>query len=259
MCIKIIKKYNILVFRRKPVWWYADDIKMFSSVTVVGVIRTVKSHFFLYRLISIENFSAERKSWVNNCWDIFPYVKHNSSTIFITVKSKWWMKTFKNWPSGKLSCSLLSDTIKISIEPLICSPRISNLFLIEFTFRCPNINLLILLIQIFLRDSLTSDYKTVESSDALFSSLKLSLLDLKFQLPSIKFSKFFANRVLAFLFKCNFFIWSWFSFKSSFSINPIFSRLQIFLSLEFESARNFSRYLLSFWMIILEKDIAGNS
>ena len=98
------------------------------------------------------------------------------------------MKTFKNWPSGKLSCSLLSDTIEISIEPLICSSRISNLLLIEFTFRCPNINLLILLIQIFLRHSLTSDCKTVESSDALFSSLKLSLLDLKFQLPSIKFS-----------------------------------------------------------------------
>ena len=45
-----------------------------------------------------------------------------------------------------------------------------------------------------------------ESSDAPFSSLKISLLNLKFQLPSIKFSKFFANRVLPFLFRYNLFV-----------------------------------------------------
>ena len=104
----------------------------------------------------------------------------------------------KNWPSGKLSFSFVSGAIKISIEPLICSLRIAKLFLWDLTFRCPNINLLILLIRIFLRDFLTSDRKTVESSDAPFSYLKIFLSDLKFQLPSIKFSKFFANRVLTF-------------------------------------------------------------
>ena len=116
--------------------------------------------------------------------------------------------------------------------------------------------LLILLIRIFLREFLTSDCKIVESSDAPFSSVKTSLSNLKFQLPSIKFSEFFANRVLPFLFRCNFFKPSWFSFKFSLSINPIFFCSQKFLSLEFVSARDLFKLFLSFRIIILEKDIA---
>ena len=101
----------------------------------------------------------------------------------------------------------------------------SNLFLRELVFKCTNINLLTLLRRIFLRDLLTSDCKTVES----FSHHSLpyrSLIYLKFKLPSIKFSKSFANRALPFLFRCNFFIARWFSFKFSLSINPIFFCLQ---------------------------------
>ena len=112
--------------------------------------------------------------------------------------------------------------------------------------------LLILLIRIFLREFLTSDCKIVESSDAPFSSVKTSLSDLKFQLPSIKFSEFFANRVLPFLFRCNFFKPSWFSFKFSLSINPIFFCSQKFLSLEFVSARDLFKLFLSF-----QRDIRG--
>ena len=108
----------------------------------------------------------------------------------------------------------------------------------------------------FLGDFLTSDCKTVESSDALFSSLKISLSDLKSQLPSIKFSKFFANRVLPFLFRSNFFILRWFFFKFSLSVNPIFFCLQKFLNPEFVSVLDFSNFFLSFGITILEKDIA---
>ena len=107
-----------------------------------------------------------------------------------------------------------------------------------------------------LKRLLTSDCKTVESSEVPFPSLKTSLLVLKFQLPSIKFSKFWANRVLPLPFRCNFFIPRWFSFKFSLSINPIFFCLQKFWSLEFVLARHFSKLFLSFRIIILEKDIA---
>ena len=84
-----------------------------------------------------------------------------------------------------------------------------------------------------LKRFLTGDCKTVESSDAPLSSVKTSLSDLKFQLSLIKFSKFFANRVLPFLFRCNFVIPSWFSFKFSLSINPILFCVQKFLFARF--------------------------
>ena len=140
--------------------------KTFSYVTFVGVIRTVNKPFLSMQVNLNERSFCRRNimAWQFG-WDIIIPLKHNSSNISITIKSKWWMKTFnENWPLGKLTSIFVSDTVTISLEPLICSLRISNLFLRELASRCPNINFLIVLIGIFLRGFLTSDCRTVESS-----------------------------------------------------------------------------------------------
>ena len=131
---------------------------MFSSVTLVVFIRTVNNPF-LFMQVDLNKKAFGRREIMTQQfgWDIFPYVQHNSSTISIIQLA------FR-----EAIIKFVSDTTKTSMKPLICSLRISNLFLKELAFRCPNINLLILLIRIFLRDFLTTDCKAVESSDVLY-------------------------------------------------------------------------------------------
>ena len=59
----------------------------------------------------------------------------------------------------------------MSIEPLICSHRRSNLFLKELIFRCSNINLLILLMRMILRAFLASEKVAIEALDPFSFSL----------------------------------------------------------------------------------------
>ena len=47
----------------------------------------------------------------------------------------------QNWPTGNVSSNLVSQTRRMSILSLVISYRGSNLFLIEFTFASPNVNL----------------------------------------------------------------------------------------------------------------------
>ena len=47
----------------------------------------------------------------------------------------------QNWPTGNVSSNLVSQTRRMSILSLVISYRGSNLFLIEFTFASPNLNL----------------------------------------------------------------------------------------------------------------------
>ena len=61
------------------------------------------------------------------------------------------------------SCRQASDIIKMSVEPLTCSHRRSNLLLKELIFRCPNINLLILLTWMFWRVFLASEKVAIEA------------------------------------------------------------------------------------------------
>ena len=105
------------------------------------------------------------------------------------VKAEW-KTSIKNWPCGKLSSSLVFDIIKISIEPWICSHRRSNLFLKELIFRCPNINLLILLIRMFLGVFLASETVAIQALDIFSFSLQVSLNGIKNQFPSINLISF---------------------------------------------------------------------
>ena len=59
----------------------------------------------------------------------------------------------------------------MSVEPLICSLRRSNLFHKELISKFPNINLLILLIQMFSRVFLTSEKIAIEVLDTFLFSL----------------------------------------------------------------------------------------
>ena len=52
--------------------------------------------------------------------------------------------------------------METSIDSSICSQRKSNLVLSELMFNCPKTNLLILLVQIFLRVRLTSEIIALE-------------------------------------------------------------------------------------------------
>ena len=73
-----------------------------------------------------------------------------------------WQPSIKNWLSGKLSSSFVSDIINVSTEPLLSSLSISNLFLNEFAFSCPNISLLKLLMQIPFNNCFASGLETLE-------------------------------------------------------------------------------------------------
>ena len=65
------------------------DIKMFSNVTLVGVIRGVNKLFHFIQAHLNKKAFCRRKfiAWQFG-WYIFSYVKENSSTISITVKFK---------------------------------------------------------------------------------------------------------------------------------------------------------------------------
>ena len=140
----------------------------------------------------------------------------------------------------------------MSIEPLICSQRKSNLFLKEL-FRCPNILLLILLIRTFLRAFLASENIVVAVLATFSTSLQVSPDGLRNQFPSIKFNKFLTKTVLPFLFKCSFLMPRCSSFRLSFSISLIFFCFQKFFNREFVSARIFSIFFLSFLKTISKK------
>ena len=83
--------------------------------------------------------------------------------LWSNLKGEWKL-SIKNWPCRKLSSSLVSDFIKMPIEPFSCLHRRSNLFLKELIFRCLNINLLILLLQM-LRGFLASEKVAIEALD----------------------------------------------------------------------------------------------
>ena len=142
----------------------------------------------------------------------------------------------------------------MSIEPLICSQRRSNLFLKELIFRCPNINLLILLIITFLRAFLASENIVVAVLETFSTSLQVSPDGLRNQFPSKKFNKFLEKTVLPFLLKCSSLMPRCSSFRLSFSISLIFFCLHNFFNRELVSARTFFRYFfLSFLKAISEK------
>ena len=71
----------------------------------------------------------------------------------------------KNWLSGKVSSTLVSHIIKISILPLIISAKESNLFRIELIFRCAEISLLRLFLRIICRLEFVPDFAFSRVSD----------------------------------------------------------------------------------------------
>ena len=151
--------------------------------------------------------------WKNSARLGFRWLTKSIETI------KLYKRSFSRCYSLCFYISMVSDTIRISMEPLTCSLSRSNLFLKELIFRWPNINLFILLIRISLRAFLASDCEKVESLDRQFSSLNKSSSKLKIQLPSVKLSKFFAKILLHFLLRCNFLTPKWSSFMLSWLIN----------------------------------------
>ena len=64
--------------------------------------------------------------------------------------------SIKKFPMGKLSSIFVSETSSTSILPLIWSDSISNLFLIEFIFKCANTSLSGLLVRNGFRNVLQS-------------------------------------------------------------------------------------------------------
>ena len=120
---------------------------------VIFIYEQFMSHFFLWSIISTKTFPAERKLWPKTLAGISSRTYNIILPTFL-LRSNLngaWKLSIKNWPNGKLSSNFDSDNIKISIYPLICWKRRLNLFLKELIFRCPIINLLILLTRTSLR------------------------------------------------------------------------------------------------------------
>ena len=120
---------------------------MIFAVFLLGLYEQFMSHFFLWSIISTKKLPAEGKLWLktlvgmsSRTYNIYPPPFLSRSNLNGAWK-----------PSIKPSSSFDSDNIKVSICPLIYSQRKLNLFLKELIFRCPNINLLILLTRISLR------------------------------------------------------------------------------------------------------------
>ena len=71
----------------------------------------------------------------------------------------------KNWPSGKVSSTLVSDIIKMSILSLIITAKESNLYPIELILRCAKIGLLRLSLRIVCRLEFVPDIPFSKVSD----------------------------------------------------------------------------------------------
>ena len=159
---------------------------MILDTVLTRIIWAINKPLFLWRIISTKKLSAVGKSWLRTLAGISSWTYSNMPPpVLLQSNLKGEGKpSIKNWPCGKLSSNLVSDIIKMSIEPLICSHiikmsieplicshRRSNLFLKELIFRCSNINLLILLMRMILRAFLASEKVAIEALDPFSFSL----------------------------------------------------------------------------------------
>ena len=149
--------------------------RSFFILFFCGLYEQLISHFFLWRIISTKKLSGVGKSWLRTLAGMSSRIYNNMPAEYaVLLRSNLigqWKSSIENWLCGKLSSSLVSDIIKMSIEPLICSHRRSNLFVKELIIRCPDINLLTLLMRMFLRVFLASEKVAVKALDTFSFSL----------------------------------------------------------------------------------------
>ena len=121
----------------------------FLILLLCGLNEQLIRYVFSWRIISTKILSAEGQSWLQTLVGMSSRTYSNiPPPVLLQANLKGgWKPSIKNWPCRKLLSSLVSDIINMSIEPLICLHRRSNLFLRELVFRCSDINLLILLIE----------------------------------------------------------------------------------------------------------------
>ena len=114
---------------------------------------------------------------------------------------------------GKLSSIFVSETSNTSILPLIWSDSISNLFLMEFIFKCANTSLSRLLMRNDFRNFLRSIALSAssDSSESHTSKFLLKLSKLC-QLKTLdnSYTKISLSNFVLFWFKCNFPLFKWF-------------------------------------------------
>ena len=143
------------------------------------------SHFLLWRIISTKKLSAVGKSWLRKTLTGMSSRKYNNKSLPVLLRSnlkgEWKQHSIKNRTCRKLSSNLIS-------KPFICSHRRLDLFLTELKFGCPNINLLILLTQIFFlkcsQSVLTVLYEILPLNIMDFSILDLIASSIKFPASS---------------------------------------------------------------------------
>ena len=199
---------------------------MTADIVFVWVRGTIYQPFFLTKInFNKKTFGKWKITADEFCWYALGDVKKSATTIAISVIPE---PSIKNWPSGKLSSSFVSHIVKTSTKPFISSLTISNLFLNEFIFSWPNINLLTLLLWISFNTCCPSEWETLETSSKYVLTCPLHE---KFQFCSIKPNRFLAKRELPLLFRCNFLTPKCSSFMLPLSIRGMFFWLQKFLRL----------------------------
>ena len=180
-----------------------------------GLYEQLTSHFFLWWLISTKKLSTTGKSWLSNLMGISSrtYSIIPPPLILRSNPGGEWRPSIKNWASGKPSPNL--DTVRISMEPLTCSQKRSNLFLKELMFKyqfvhITNTNVLKRFFNIWLRNSRTIRH-------AIFFTKWISVI-IKNSIALNKTKQIFAKKLLPFLFRCNFLIPRWLSLTLAWSI-----------------------------------------
>ena len=133
---------------------------MTANTVFVWVIRTIYWPFFLMKInFNKKTFGSWKITVDDFCCYVLPDVKKNVTTIAnLVIPERCMVTIYKELTFRKTS--LVSDIMKISAKPFISSLILSNLFLIEFIFSWPNINLSTLLLRISFNTCCASEWET---------------------------------------------------------------------------------------------------
>ena len=200
---------------------------MTVDIVFVWVIGTIYQPFFLMKINFNKKTFGSWKIIVDDfCWYVFADLKKNATIIAISVKSERCVVTiYKELTFRKTVIEFVSDIMKILTKPFISSLTISKLFLNEFIFSWPNINLLTLLLRISFNTCCECEWETLEKSSAYILT---SLLHEQFKFCSVKPNRFLAKRELPLLFRSNFLTPKCSSFMLPLSIRGMFSGYKSF-------------------------------
>ena len=140
------------------VWWdyvnHRNCKKLFIVSSSAHALKSPRSKMFLYLMVNMSKILLIISRWFLM---LFLRVLYEQLISHFFVKNNFYKKVFS---SGKASLLIYIYIFKFE-----------NCFIQLLIFRCPNINLLVLLIRMFLRVLLASEKAAVEVLDTFSFSL----------------------------------------------------------------------------------------